>query len=424
MTETKNELPTKIRRPLTVAAFGIGGFLAAFAIWAIFAPLATTITLRGSIASSTPSFALQHPYGGMVREVLVEPHMPVEEGQVLMRLETSLERAALETQNSAKARIEAENEAIDAILAHAPGDAPFEDAVRESPHFLRQQHVVRQTEAKLDSVKILSEQVLALKDKISHAEEQLALMSGRSSRQGDLTRQGLLRRSENEQLREQMLIVRGEIDSDRASILELQNQITQTIQQIEIDRLALSYELSAAKQRNLEKLDATHRSIIDMSDRIEKSEVRAPIAGIITSVPVEAERMFAERGATLVTLSRPLENAQVSFSIPADYIDQIHPGMSARLVIPSLPQRQMPKIDLEISTVSPRATNDENGNPVAFEGVAVAEAQLLEQIDARFEPGTLSEDMPVVLMVSVRETTFANYLVAPFLSAFSRALQD
>lgn len=421
MTENSNALPDSIRRPLFGASLAIVAFFTLFFIWAIYAPLATTITLHGTIQSARPSIALQHPYGGVVNEVLVDVHDPVETGQILLRFDTELERKTLAAQSAMRNRLQAENNDIEHLL----GGSQKHSIAQPSPLISRQQQVALQIESSEQTSTSLVDQIEVLTQKIVLAESQVKLMSARAERIASLTSQGLTRRSEMEVLQEQILLVKGEVEADRATILNLENQITGAQQQMKLVQANWQYEISSIYQRNLEKLDQLEGTILNLTDRIEKSVLRAPTDGVVASLPIDAEHLLAKPGATLVTIAHPLRQAQISFFVPVGFIDQIRPNMSARLIIPSLPQRQMPKIDVRIEAISPRARVDENGNPTSYMGLALLDWSLIEQGSGEGIDGlSLTEDMPVMLAVAVRQTTFADYLMTPFLSAFSRALQD
>ena len=420
MRTDRPKLPHHVRRPLWGASFGILGFLSIFATWAIYAPLATTITLNGTIQSSQQSLALQHPYGGLVSEVLVEVHDEVEQGQILLRFDTTLEQKTLAAQRSIHNRLIEENDDILAVIS--PTQTAKANAL--SPLLLRKRQVELQGEMVRQTSESLTEQIGALKAKIRHADEQLSLMTGRAARFASLRAQGLTRRTDDEALQEQILIVKGEIESDRVSMLNLQSQIQSTEQRQQLAVLTFEHELTSQFQANLAQLDELESSILNLTDRIERAEVRSPTNGVVASLPVQAEHLVADRGATLVALAQPLQQGRVSFNVPVSFIDQVQPGMTALLVIPSLPQREMPKIEVVIDAISPRADLDEAGNPASYSGLAFTQLYTLEhQLNGR-NIGDLSEDMPVQLVVSIRETTFAEYLVSPFRSAFSRALQD
>jgi multidrug efflux pump subunit AcrA (membrane-fusion protein) len=413
-------LPVFIRRPLWGAAAGVGIFLGIFALWAVFAPLATTIALQGTIKSSRPSFSLQHPYGGMVSGVLVQLHDEVGQGQALLRFDRVLEQKTLSTQIAIRDRLTAENADILALLDQSGA----RDLPQLSPLLARKHQVELQALSARQTNESLTQQVQVLFTKVEHAEAQLALMTDRAERYATLTHQGLRRRSDHEQLQEQILLVKAEIEEDRATIISLEGESLRTRQQQELARVAFEHELTSLYRQNMEKLDQLSVSILDLTDRVAKSVLRAPVQGVVASLPINAEHMMATPGATLVTLARPIDQARISFMVPVNHIDQLRPGMTGRLVIPSLPQRQMPKIDVVIEAISPRAQVDDAGNPVSFPGLAVVKLGALETIFADGVPGSLSEDMPITIIVAVRETTFADYLLTPLLSAFDRALQD
>ena len=64
--DTENALPFSVTRPLFMAAIMLGLALFALGTWAAVAPLATTIRANGTIASSAPSYDVQHPFGGHI----------------------------------------------------------------------------------------------------------------------------------------------------------------------------------------------------------------------------------------------------------------------------------------------------------------------------------------------------------------------
>lgn len=424
MTLTDERLPSEVARPLRMASVVLLAFIAGVTIWAVMAPLATTLNLTGRIVSSRPSFELQHPYGGRVAEVLVDAHDRVRGGDVVMRLDNRLERENLSTHRSMKARIERENAVIDTLLETLEGHATVPDFTHGSLFYLRHQQAMLQRQLREESADNLALQARALRGKIRHATAQLALMADRARRKAHLADQGLMLRSDHEQLQEQILIVQGEIESDFAALHALEDRRSQSVYQAELTSLSLNHELSAKREENLTRLDELAQAIVELEDQITRAEIRAPIDGTVTDVLLEAEDMYAARGETLMMITQPLARPHLAFDIPVGQIDQVRPGMSGRLIIPSLPQRAVPRIDVAVAAISPRAKLDEAGNPISYGGLAVVEAEALDGLRAALDLPGLSEDMPVNLIIEVRETTFAQYLLTPLASAFGTALQD
>lgn len=76
-----------------VLGLGFGGFI----VWSALVPLAEGVPTMGTVVIDTKRKPVQHPAGGVVREVLVREGQLVEKDQVLIRLSGGQVRAAYET---------------------------------------------------------------------------------------------------------------------------------------------------------------------------------------------------------------------------------------------------------------------------------------------------------------------------------------
>ena len=77
---------------LWALGIGLGGFL----LWAALAPLDEGVPSQGLVSIDTKRKAVQHPTGGIVKEVLVGEGSRVKEGQLLIRLDEAATRANYE----------------------------------------------------------------------------------------------------------------------------------------------------------------------------------------------------------------------------------------------------------------------------------------------------------------------------------------
>lgn len=99
--------------------------------------------------------------------------------------------------------------------------------------------------------------------------------------------------------------------------------------------------------------------------------------------------------------------------------------MSGFATLTSLPQRNLPKVRVHITALSPQATRNQDGAVVGYEGRARLNAEDVGKVKAVIGSGLrLSNDMPVGLTFEGRRVTFADYLVAPFLVFLTKSLQD
>jgi len=149
------------------------------------------------------------------------------------------------------------------------------------------------------------------------------------------------------------------------------------------------------------------------------------MAGTVVNLAFDTHDMYAPRGETLVTLVRETGDYEVNFNVSAQQIDQVAVGMVGHVMLTSLPQRNLPKIRVTITSLSPQATRNRDGTVVGYEGQASLNARDVAILKTVIGDGLrLSNDMPVGLSFQGRRVTFADYLVAPFLVFLSRSLQD
>ena len=77
---------------LIALAVAFGGFL----LWAALAPLDEGVPAQGTVAIDTKRKAVQHLSGGIVKEVLVGEGDTVQEGQLLIKLDSAVARSNYE----------------------------------------------------------------------------------------------------------------------------------------------------------------------------------------------------------------------------------------------------------------------------------------------------------------------------------------
>ena len=83
------------RISLLALIIGFGGFLA----WAALAPLDEGVPATGMVAIDTKRKAVQHLSGGLVQEVLVREGDEVQEGQLLIRLDSAVAHKVMHALN-------------------------------------------------------------------------------------------------------------------------------------------------------------------------------------------------------------------------------------------------------------------------------------------------------------------------------------
>ena len=109
--------------------------------WAATSELAGAVIAAGTVTVKSNVKKVQHPTGGVVKEILVRDGSVVQEGQIVVRLDDTVTRATLgvvrsqlDENNARHARLLAEREGADTIafpldLAARKGEATVDDAI-------------------------------------------------------------------------------------------------------------------------------------------------------------------------------------------------------------------------------------------------------------------------------------------------------
>lgn len=441
-------LPRDVLRPLYIGFVAVSAFALCFLLWAVLAPLSTSIHATGHLNASQPSFDVQHPFGGDLAEVLVTEHEHVETGQVLLRLDVASELSQKEELKESLTLLLREKEALEWALAHLQS---FIEAPQQPAHGFREtcatDHPTATTcrppgqsgqrvtnmirvlnlrqQATEHSASAMTARANGLQNSIAVRENQRRSMQARFDRFAGLVKSGALRASEHDTLLETILDLDASILAEKAEVAALQTQARQTELQIATEVLELRQRLLDRQAQINEALPRTRMQILRLDALINAAAVRAPATGTVSRLLFDTDTMYVPRGETVLTLTRPTQTHRVSFVVPPFAIDQTRVGMEGQLTVASLPQRNHPKVRVVIQSLSPEARRNGDGAVIGYDGVAAINADDLAALRTELgEHSSLSIDMPVTLIFAGRETTFSDYLIGPFLDFRAKALQD
>ena len=190
---------TDIRR-VAFAGYAAMALLAGcFGYWAVSAPLAGAVITQGTISAAGGNILIQHPEGGIIRELLVHEGDRVQQAQDLILLDRTAAQAELNrlTRQSialeaSASRLEAERDGLDRLApitetAPAPFQHDFEILVREQQkefnarlaRFRSEQSILTQRVAMhRQSVVGLQAQKLAIQQQAEIVKKELGIKTG------------------------------------------------------------------------------------------------------------------------------------------------------------------------------------------------------------------------------------------------------
>lgn len=406
--------------------------------WAFTANLAGAVIASGELRIKGQRKTVQHPDGGVVRELLVREGDTVEIDQVLMRLDPTVIDAELEIVETRldeaiaqTARLEAERLAKDAITLPEEDGARFVER-KNARRVLEGQTALFQ--ARLDTQ---MQKRLRLRQRIEQAEAEVDGKRGQIAaleRQHDIAEAELIdRRSLFERrlvprhtvtsLEREVARAEGDLGELKAEAAQAEGQISELeIQILELDsdyRERATQELRSASVQVAE-LRQQRNKLLKSIDNID---IRAPISGTILGLNVHTVGGVISPAEALMDVVPDGAELEATARIDRAQRDQVREQQPARVMFPGFNQRTTPELKGKIKAIADDTLTDDRLNlayyPVVIEISETEMQRLRDSLSVDLVPG-----MPIEVHVETNPRTAASYLLKPFTDNLYRAVTN
>jgi HlyD family secretion protein len=423
-----------MRRPMllglssVVLLFGILGY------WSVRAHIAGAVIGTGVIEVASTFTAVQHPIGGVVKEILARDGDQVEAGAVVVRLDDWQLRSDLKVVEGDLfetlaniARLEAAIEGRETMILH-PALAEVAAQPEIAALIARQKGQLAAYFAVIETEELLlDEQVVQIEAQIAGVEAQLAaknderaLIAEELAKARGLNAKGLNKLSELLLLEKAEVSVRGETGRLTASIAELRGRIAE----VALKRHAVGPVAAKLMADELTKLRPERTRFLErrasLLDGLTKLEIRAPVSGKVYDSKVLGLRSVVVAASPLMMIVPDDEPVLAGLRVPATDIDQVFVGQDASLKFNSFNGRQIPIILGRVAQISADAFLDQRTQKTYYEvKVALRKEEMAKLGEKELIPG-----MPVEGFLSTEARTPLNYVLRPVMFYFDRAFRD
>ncbi|WP_140846534.1 HlyD family type I secretion periplasmic adaptor subunit [Paracoccus sp. FO-3] len=408
-----------------VLVLGIGG-------WAATAQLTGAVIAQGEVAVDQNLKLIQHRDGGIVGSIEIREGDRVTAGQVLFRLddaqtwaELSIVRSQLIELAARRARLVAERDDQPSIafppeLTEAGAETASllagETRLFEGNRLNRES---RKQQLELGIVQI-GEEIAGLEAQRAAKLEEIELVEAEHLRISALTEARLIEVSRvfaTGRERSRLLGERGEIDAAIARAKTRTNEVR--LQIIAIDETARTEaqrELSLVETRISELQD--RRAAIE--DRLTRTDIRAPIAGIVNEMKIHTIGGVISPAEVLATIVPEDARLKIGVKFAPASIDQIAVGQTARLRFSAFNQRTTPELEGVMTYVAAATSRvGATGDSFYAGDIEVGPEELAKLAGLQLVPG-----MPVEVFVTTEERTAFSYLAKPLTDQFNRAFRE
>lgn len=410
------------RRPLTVGfatLVVLGGGLFG---WGALATIAGAVIASGQVEVGTRDQVVEHVDGGTVGAVLVRDGDRVEAGEVLIRFdasrlasETAILEAELAELVARRNRLEAEFRDADAIAwdPELAAMAARDPAVREILDGQRRLFEARRASK--------AGQVAQLAERIGQTGEQIAGLEAQAEavqRQGtfiarelgamrSLYERGLTVLSRLMALEREAARLDGEAGDIAARVAGARGRIAELeilILQIGATRIE---EAEAGAREAQARENQVRERLAGVRARLERMEVRAPVAGEVFALTVFGTGDVVGPGEPILQVVPTDADLVVRAQLEPIHVDQVWPGQDVSLLFSAFPARTTPAFEGQVVRVSADAAHDQRTG-LSFYEVEVrmgreikAESRLSERASAA--AGAVADRLPEPVAGWLRE---------------------
>jgi HlyD family secretion protein len=424
-----------IRRPVVLGLFAALVLVAGFGVWATMTRISGAIVAPGQIEVEQDRQIVQHPDGGVVEAILVTEGARVAAGDPLLRLDGSALRSELtivEGQLSElagrSARLTAERDGAEGLtfnaeilaLAEALPDVAAQLDGQKRLFEARKATLAEQSELLTQRISQITEQSNGIAAQSTALATQLDLIEQELASQQSLLDKGLAQAGTVLALQREQARLQGQLGELAADLAGTKGQVTEI--EIEISSLATRRREEATAE--LRQIGPTILELAErrraLAERIDRLEIRAPVAGIVLGLQVTTPRAVlrpADPVLFVIPQDRPLV---ITARIAPIHIDEVAVGQPAELVFSAFSSRDTPHLKGKVTLVSADALTDSNNGTTYY----TAELQLDEGEQTRLGDRALLPGMPVEVFLQTGRRTPLAYLVKPFTDYFARAFRE
>jgi membrane fusion protein, protease secretion system len=418
------------RLGLWVLAIGLGGFL----LWAAFAPLDEGVPSTGSVAIDTKRKPVQHPSGGIVKEVLVHEGERVKEGQLLIRLDEAVAHANYESMRqqylqlrAQQGRLVAEQTGAATITFHPDLLAAKQDPLIQQQIF-NQEQLFQSRRASLradlqsmqESIEGQKSLIRSYQSMLGSRKSQLGLIEDELKSTRPLVAEGYVPRTRQLEL-ERMIAdtnastaeILGNMERGQRAVMEMQQRYIVRQQDY---RKEVETQL-ADVNRDVQSDDTKLHSL---KDDLERIDIKSPAPGQVVGLAVQTVGGVIQSGQKLMDIVPDDEPLLIETRIPPHLIDRVHAGLPVDVRFSSFANSPQLVVDGTVVSVSGDLLTDQPTNQTYY----LARVRLTPEGMKKLGKRVLQPGMPVDVVLKTGERSMLTYLLHPLMKRMAASLKE
>lgn len=393
-------------------------------VWSFFAPLDRIVRAEGRVIAAGRAQMIQHLEGGIVQEILVREGQAVQKGELLMRLSSVQANvdvqqgvSSLQSLKAKQARLRAEAEGSSSIAF----DADIADVQRSL-----EQNTFRERAHRINSEQsVLRQQVLQRQAEFSEAQSRARNLANEHelARKQSVLLEGLVKKGAASQF--ELLDAQGRTErltsnysEALASIPRLQAAIGESSSRLSESIAKFRAEARAELAALNAEITRTGYSVSGTSDKLARTEVTAPVSGLINRLNVNTIGGVIKAGEPLMEITPNQGALFIEAKVRPDDRASLRPGLITRVMIGAYDYAVYGALNGKLIEVSSDTVPDENGQRYYRVVIEAGETT------GRLAQEVILPGMTARADVVLGQRTVMSYLLSPLLKVFSQTMRE
>lgn len=423
----------RARKRTRIAMIAGAVFALLILVGGVLVPIGGAVIAMAEVAPESQVKRIAHPTGGVISEILVRDGDAVEEGELLLRLDTEVTSVSAEYSERSlaqllaqRARLTAETENRGSIRFPAELIEDDSDEARAAMAAEQRRFALNRSEqsslrAQLtERVNQLNRQIDGYNAQISSLEQQQALIKPELEMLREMHGQGYVTIRRLNEMERTAIDLDGSIGALRANIAQSNAGIAQAEEQ----RIQIGQTARADAGAELAQVEAAinEQRVASASagDQFDRSEIRASYAGTVDKLAYSAVGEVVRPAETIVEIVPRDDNLVFNGLVLPSDIDRVAVGQSARVRLSAFNQATTPELEGEVTFVSADPVTDETSGARLFRVRVVLDDSAAEATGGL----ELVSGMPAELFIETGSRSMLSYVTKPLVDQFARAFRN
>lgn len=408
-----------------ILASGVAMFV--FVSWASFARVDEVTRGQGRVIPSSKAQIVQSAEPATIRDIVVRPGQAVRKGQLLVRLddtESSAQLGQIEAENrslaarAARLSREGTGGAGSADCATNPTVACSEEAalqsVRAAALRSRQAALSAAIEQRRRDYAEAQATVSSLQSSLKIAQDQVSMIE-------PLAAQSIVPKTELMNAQREATELRGKLAAAQQAVSRAQAAISEA--QAQSSEAGLQFRQEALNERSqlVAKMAVNSESLRGAAGRLQRSEIRSPVNGIVNDVQVTTVGGFVQAGQKIMQVVPLGDTLLVEARVSPKDIAFIKVNDRANVKVTAYDFAVYGGLTGKVVQISPDSIYDEAAKESYFSVVVQTDRAYLAS-GARRLP--ISPGMICDVEIVTGKKTILSYLLKPLIRARSEALNE